>query len=345
MGSLIRATALWGYRELVHQLGGDANQFLSRFGIPRGADAEEGAFIGFDAYIHMLAASADELQCPDFGLRLSKWRGLDVLGPITVIARNARTVLDGADAIAHYLYVHSPALRLARAPWSTEAGVAFTLEATECRLPELAQGYEVGMAVAVRIIETLGGPGAVPAAVSFLHEQMGSDAAYREALGCPVRFGQTRCGLELSAELAATKIEGADAATRRIARKYLDSRYLPPTAPLSQRVADLAGNLLPTGQCNVDVIAGELAMHPRTLQRRLAEEGTSCQEVIDRERRANAGRYLAEPDLALGQVAGLLGYTEQSALNRSCRRWFAMTPRQYRMQLGSRRLREDLFLR
>jgi len=194
MGSQIRATALWGYRELVHQLGGDANQFLSRFGIPRGADEQEGAFIGFEAYVHMLAASAEELSCPDFGLRLSKWHGLDVLGPIAVIARNARTVLDAADAIARYLYVHSPALSFARAPWFTGADVVFTLEATECGLPELAQGYEVGMAVAVRIIETLGGPGAVPATVSFLHDQIGTDAQYQEALGCPVRFGQTWCG-------------------------------------------------------------------------------------------------------------------------------------------------------
>lgn len=339
MGSLIRATALWGYRELVHQLGGDPNQFMSRFGIPRGADAQEGAFINFDAYVHILAASADELSCPDFGLRLSKWRGLDVLGPIAVVARNARTVLDATDVIARYLYVHSPALRLTRAPWPTGSNVAFVLEATECKLPELAQGYEVGMAVAARIIQTLVGPGAVPASVSFPHPQIGADAAYREALGCPVQFSQTWCGFELSAELAATAIEGADTATRRIARKYLDSRYLPPTAQLSQRVADLAGNLLPTGQCSVDVIAGELAMHPRTLQRRLAEEGTSCQQVVEQERRAHAGRYLAEPDLPLGQVAGLLGYSEQSALNRSCRRWFGMTPRQYRVGLGIQRLR------
>ncbi len=341
MGSLIGATALWGYRELVHELGGDPNQFLSRFGIPRGADEQEGAFIAFDAYVHMLAASAEELNCPEFGLRLSKWRGLDVLGPIAVMARNARTVLDAADAIARYLYVHSPALRLARAPWSTGPDMAFTFEATECGLPEMAQGYEVGMGVAVRIIHTLGGPTAVPAAVSFLHEQLGTDAAYQEALGGPVRFGQTWCGFELSAELAATPVEGADAATRRIARKYLDSRYLPPTAPLSQRVADLAGSLLPTGQCTVDVIASDLAMHPRTLQRRLALEGTSCQQVIERERRAHAGRFLAEPDLPLGQVAGLLGYTEQSALNRSCWRWFGMTPRQYRAGLGTRRLRDE----
>ena len=34
--------------------------------------------------------------------------------------------------------------------------------------------------------------------------------------------------------------------------------------------------------------------------------------------------------VGVSQIAGLLGYTEQSTLNRSCRRWFGMTPRQYR---------------
>ena len=71
-------------------------------------------------------------------------------------------------------------------------------------------------------------------------------------------------------------------------------------------------------------------MHPRTLQRRLATEGIRCQDVIDRERRAQAVQYLAVSELHLSQIAGLLGYTEQSALNRSCRRWFGKTPRQYR---------------
>ena len=53
--------------------------------------------------------------------------------------------------------------------------------------------------------------------------------------------------------------------------------------------------LLPTSHCSVDPIADKLAMHPRTLQRRLATERVRCQDVIDRERRAHAPRYLAEP--------------------------------------------------
>ena len=164
-----------------------------------------------------------------------------------------------------------------------------------------------------------------------MHQQ-GSDAAYRDALGCPVRFGQTWCGFELSSTMADRRIENADPETRRIATKYLESTYLPGSAPLSDRVAELTRRLLPTGQCSAEAIADQLAMHPRTLQRRLATEGVRCQDVIDRERRAQAARYLAEPGLHLSQIAGLLGYSEQSALNRSCRRWFGKTPRQYRAE-------------
>jgi AraC-like DNA-binding protein len=189
------------------------------------------------------------------------------------------------------------------------------------------------MANAVHMIRLLGGPEARPSAISFLHEQHGLDAAYSEALGCPVRFGQTWCGFEVPHRLTGRPIESADPETRRIATKYLEAHYLPSTATLSERVAELARRLLPTGQCSAEVISDQLAMHPRTLQRHLASEGVRCQDIIERERRDQAARYLAEPRLHLSQIAGLIGYAEQSALNRSCRRWFGKTPRQYRAEV------------
>ena len=332
MGTLLRSTALWGYRELVHELGADPEAFMARFGIARGVERQDDAFISYAAYVHLLEASADELDCPDFALRLSQWQGLDILGPVAVIARNAHTVLDGWEAIARYLYAHSPALRLTLAPQASEPVVTFTYEVIE---PDLVviQGYEISMANAARITHLLGGPDARFNAIVFMHDQQGIDAAYREALECPVRFGQAWSGFELSPQLAARRIDGADPETMRIATKYLESQYLPPTTSLSERVAELSRRLLPTGQCSVDAIASQLAVHPRTLQRRLAEEGVRCQDVIERERREQAARYLAEPELRLGQIASLVGYAEQSALNRSCRRWFGKTPRQYRAEL------------
>jgi AraC-like DNA-binding protein len=330
MGSLIRSSVLLGYDDLVRELGGDPDLFLSHFGIPPGVENQEDAFISFDAYVRMLEASADDLRCPDFGLRLSRWQGLDILGPIAVIARNAQTLLGGLEAIARYLYVHSPALRLTLAPPSAETGLRFIYELPEPGLPDVVQGYELSMGIVVRIIRLLGGPEARPSAVSFLHEQQGPDDAYTEALGCPVAFRQSWCGFELAPRLSDRRIESADPETRRIATKYLESHYLPSTATLSERVAELARRLLPTGQCSAEVISDQLAMHPRTLQRRLATDGVRCQDIIEQERRDQAAKYLAEPRLHLSQIAALLGYAEQSTLNRSCRRWFGKTPRQYR---------------
>jgi len=334
MPTLIRASNMWGFGTLVRDLGGDPARLQKRFGITPAAEHEEDAFVGFEPFVRMLDTAAEELDCPDFGLRLSRWQGLDILGPIAVIARNAQTLQDGLGAIARYLYVHSPALKLAVESGGAGADLKFTYEVTELTLPVLRQGYELSMANGVQMIRLLGGPDARPSAISFLHEQMGPDAAYAEALGCEVRFGQSWCGFELPLGLAGRTIDSADPETRRIATKYLEANYLPSTARLSERVAELARRLLPTGHCTADAIADQLNLHTRTLQRRLAEEGVRCQDLIEQERRDQAARYLAEPALQLHQIAGLLGYAEQSTLNRSCRRWFGKTPRQYRAGLS-----------
>jgi hypothetical protein len=162
LGSLLRATTLFGYGDLVRELGGDPELYLSRFRIPRGIETQEDAFISFDAYARMLEASAEGLGCPDFGLRLSNWQGLHTLGPIAVIARNAQTLLGGVEAIARYLNVHSPALKLTPAPRTPHTALAFTYEVTEPGLPDVVQTYEISMAIAVRIIRLLGGPEARP---------------------------------------------------------------------------------------------------------------------------------------------------------------------------------------
>src|ERR1700691_579001 len=146
MGSLIRATNLWGYSDLVRELGADPEPFLSRFRIPPGVEYEDDAFISFEAFVRMLEASAADLDCPDFGLRLSRWQGLDVLGPIAVIARNAQTLLGGMESIASYLYVHSPALQLTADSGTAETDVRFTFEVIGPGLPDPLQGYELSMA-------------------------------------------------------------------------------------------------------------------------------------------------------------------------------------------------------
>jgi AraC-like DNA-binding protein len=87
------------------------------------------------------------------------------------------------------------------------------------------------------------------------------------------------------------------------------------------------------GNCTHNGVASMLGMHPRALQRRLRAEGESFEAIKDSVRREIALRYLKQSSLPLIRVARLLGYSETSALSRSCYRWFSASPRQLRDSL------------
>lgn len=240
--------------------------------------------------------------------------------------------MEAFEAASRFIYIHTPALKL-RAELHDDGQMRVVYEVAEPLEPYPLQAYEATLGLAVRFVNYLAGPD-VAMTISLMHPPCSPDSAYADAWGCPVRFNQSWCGYEVPASVGSQRVRDADSEARRFVTEYLEATYLPLTATLSERVAERARELLPTGHCSVDTIANELAMHPRTLQRRLAAEGLTCQEVIDGERRTQAARYLSVPQLNLMQIAGLLGYTEQSAFNRSCRRWFGKTPRQYRAHLA-----------
>ena len=71
-------------------------------------------------------------------------------------------------------------------------------------------------------------------------------------------------------------------------------------------------------------------MTARTVQNRLAREGTSLTELADRVRQEVAERRLARPGATVPDVAARLGYSEPSAFRRAFKRWTGMTPGEYR---------------
>jgi len=88
--------------------------------------------------------------------------------------------------------------------------------------------------------------------------------------------------------------------------------------------------MLADGKPTLSRIASEMNMTARTLQRRLADEGTSLQNEVEEIRRAMATAMLRDPANSTDEVAYLLGYAEPSTLFRSFRRWTGMTPQEYR---------------
>jgi AraC-like DNA-binding protein len=67
-------------------------------------------------------------------------------------------------------------------------------------------------------------------------------------------------------------------------------------------------------------------MSSRSLQRRIADEGTNFRRILNEERRELAKFYLPQPDLGLNELAYLLGYEDPNSFIRAFRVWEGATP-------------------
>lgn len=93
---------------------------------------------------------------------------------------------------------------------------------------------------------------------------------------------------------------------------------------------------LPRQEASLSSIAACLDTSPRTLQKRLREQGTTFKELTDEVRLELAQQYLAREEGTLIGVALLLGYSDLSAFVRAYARWTGETPGEYRRRVRER---------
>lgn len=98
------------------------------------------------------------------------------------------------------------------------------------------------------------------------------------------------------------------------------------TGRLQQWLAPRLSGQSPT----VEQAADAMAMAPWTLRRRLQQEGTSFQDVLDSLRRDTAIRLIQQHQLSFGEIAWLLGFSSPGAFQRAFKRWTQRTPGDYR---------------
>lgn len=101
-------------------------------------------------------------------------------------------------------------------------------------------------------------------------------------------------------------------------------------SPMTHRVRATILEALGTAEPTLAYVSARLSMSKSTLFRRLRDEGTSFQDLLETTRTKLAERYLQSSDLSNQQIAHLLGYRDTTAFQRAFRRWTGMTPRQLR---------------
>lgn len=332
MGPLIRAASLRGFAPLIRDLGGDPQVFLERFGIPADALDVDDGLIPITAHDRMLDAVAHDLRCPDLGLRLAVSQDLTILGPLALAIEASSTVAEALECATRFMFVHSPALSVAVEPDPRGARgvVALTYRKDLNESPYSPQAMELGLGLFHHTATQLMGGTTGLRSVEIPHEPLSHVERYTGFFGVDVKFGRPTAALRVDRSLLATQFSGADDVIRSVALDHLARHYPDPTTRVAVQVRRALAQGLGIAHPSLGHVARLHAMHPRTLQRRLAAEGTTFEEVLDGVRRDAAHRYLTTTALPLSQVAALVGFTEQSTLTHAVRRWFDVPPRALR---------------
>lgn len=103
-------------------------------------------------------------------------------------------------------------------------------------------------------------------------------------------------------------------------------------ASTRERVKSALLDMLPSGRSNIQDVCDRLAMSKRSLQRHLADETLSYQEVLNDTREDLARYYLSRSTISLGEISFLIGFLDTNSFLRAFKVWTGMTPGEYRSQ-------------
>jgi AraC-like DNA-binding protein len=224
----------------------------------------------------------------------------------------------------------------ARNSFDVEGDQAFTRLQLPAPMVAHPAAYEFAFAVGVlRARRITGDAGLTPHEVHFLHDRPSDTTRHDELFRCPIHFGASVAQLVWSHNNLERRMPNAEPGLREILEQKADAMLarLPQAGGYAEQVLALADCELRT--ISADHISGRLGVSERTLHRRLAAEGTSYRELIERARKAAALRYLEQPR-TLEEVADLLGYASTQSFQRAFRRWTGTSPGSYQRQHARR---------
>ena len=269
---------------------------------------------------------------PAIGLaqhRMARPASFDVVGYTMMSCAN---LLAAFERLIRYLLILSDALMMTLS--EERAGYRVSFELFGGNRPVPRQRVEFILVSVIGFCQWISGREVRPLSVELPYPIPADPAPYRDAFGCRASFDAASTSLlfasaDLTPPLPTSNPVLAELHDR-FAGEYL-RRF--DHSQTSYRAREVIIRRLPDGEPRRDQVACELGMSERTLQRRLEAEAASFAALLDNTRRELAGEYLSRLHLSLAQAAYLLGFADQSSFFRACRRWFDLSPGQYRSQL------------
>lgn len=338
MVSLVRSAGLQKFRQVVEDLGGDADGYSAQAGLPASALDTDEVLVEDRAIAAVLEIAAADLGCADLGLRVGEAQDFRMLGPLSVAIQNSTSVAEALECTSRFMFVHARDLSVSLIgdPDRTR-GVVAVRYCFGSGIRPLPQATDMTMAFFHRALRFLIGGDYGLRSVDLPHKPVAPRDRYRSVFAATVRFARPAALLRVPNSLLSRRLDGVDDTLRALALSFLSRQARQPGPVMAGRVRGVLDQSLGTGSTELDDVARVLAVHPRTLQRQLKAEDEAFAEILDDVRRHRARMYLTTTDMPLSQIAHLIGLSEQAVLTRCARRWWDRTPSAVRREARAQR--------
>jgi len=314
----------------VRAAGGDAPALLARLGLPADAlDAAE-VVLPLGAMVAFGDAAAVAAGDPFLGVHVAETLDRGTYGVVEFACRSAPTTREALRRIARYMALLN---EIVFVTFDEASGVV------EQKVPGWPlcvgrQANEFFVAMLLHQARQLSGRPCIPEQVWLAHPLPADTAELRRAYGTArLEGGAGRNALALSAEELDAPLRSSDPQLLSILDKHAAGELASRGGPnrfLGQVRQLVQEALVAFGAPALADTAGALRMSPRTFQRRLADEGTSWQALVDSVREATARSRVLDRSVPLGEIAYQCGYAELSAFLRAFKRWTGTSPTEMR---------------
>jgi AraC-like DNA-binding protein len=169
--------------------------------------------------------------------------------------------------------------------------------------------------------------------VHFTHSLEGDDLEHQRIYDCDVTFGEVDNRLFFDTDILAIPSLHAEPELLQLHEKLAIEHVAKlERQDVVAKVNRIIGEVLETGQVNLEQVAAKLEIKPRTLRTRLAEANTNFNQLLANYRCNLAKKLLANTNETIDEIVYLTGFSEPSTFYRAFKRWTQVTPIEYRNQ-------------
>ncbi len=322
----------------LEELGVPPAAILRQAGLPMGLFQQEKMFVDTEEFFALWRSISEVSSDPLIGLKLGNEERVERYDPISIAVLYSRSLRDAMQRMARYKQLTCPE-KIQILEQRQECAVQFKwLLAKEIEPPVL---IDLCFARVVAI-----GRRGIGAAMTPIRIELERSPAHRDAFeahfGCPVKFKAkqnllvfTRQDLDRpfvthNPELLGMLVPQLEAELR----VQLSQRTI------REQVKGMLKQLVAGQRPAIEDLARELNMSARTLQRRLANDGISFQQLLGEARRELAHHYLLHSSLGLNEAAYLLGFENSNSFFRAFQNWEGVSPAKWRASAQPQRHRD-----